>query len=171
MSTVLEQKQAPADERAKIEKLRSLIEKIRFCMMTSIADDETLHSRPMSFLEWPDDGPLLFFTSATSTKMRQLKNQRSVDLSFCEPCQNVFVSVSGEAKVLHNQALVERLFSPIMRNWFPDGPTDPNLRLLSISPITGEYWDGFGLSLLLSLRKGKLTDKSQKLDGHEYFEL
>jgi len=59
-----------------------------------------------------------------------------------------------------------------MRNWFPGGPTDPNLRLLSVNPVSAEYWDGLsGLSLLLSLAKSRLTDTPQKTGEHEYFEL
>jgi general stress protein 26 len=172
MSTALAAAQALTDDSAKIDKLKSLIENIRFCMMTTIGEDGALHSRPMSFLEWSDNGALLFFTSATSATLRQIKNQRMVDLAFCEPSQNVYVSLLGEAKVLNDRALTEKLFSPIMRNWFPGGPQDPALRLLSVTPMTAEYWDGLsGLSLLLSLAKARLTDTPQKTGEHEYFEL
>ena len=26
--------------------------------------------------------------------------------------------------------------------WWPDGPTDPNVRVLKVTPITAELWDG-----------------------------
>ncbi len=144
----------------KLDRLKSLVEKIRFCMMTTIGFDKALHSRPMSFLEWSDDKGLLFFTRASSETVQQIRAQRTVNLGFCEPSQNTYVSIVGEARVVNDRPLMERLFAPIMKNWFPGGADDLNLRLLSVTPSTAEYWDGLsGLPLLLSLAKARLTDR------------
>jgi len=157
---------------ARLDKLKSLIEKIRFCMMTTVGSDGTLHSRPMSFLEWTFGGQLLFFTSSTSSALQELKWQNVVNLSFCEPSKNVFVSILGEASIVNDQALKDRLFSPIMKNWFAGGSTDPNLRLLSINALRAEYWDGLsGLALLISLAKSRLSDSPQPMGEHQYFQL
>lgn len=171
METIVELNH-PKDETAKVDKLKSLVEKIRFCMMTTTSGDGELHSRPMSFLEWGSNGDLLFFTSASSTAFKEIKLQRQINLSFCEPAQNVYVSLLGQARVLNDQGLKERLFSPIMKNWFPGGATDPNLRLLAVTPSTAEYWDGLaGLSLLLSLAKQLVAKEPQPMGEHEYFVL
>ena len=171
MDTIVELNH-PKDEVEKIDKLKALVEKIRFCMMTTTKGDGELHSRPMSFLEWGEDGDLLFFTSATSTAFREMKLQTLINLSFCEPTKNVYVSLLGQAKVLNDPTLKERLFSPIMQNWFPGGAADPNLRLVAITPRSAEYWDGLsGLSLLLSLAKERITKNAQPLGQHEYFQL
>lgn len=172
MSTLTPVKESELDEGAKIEKLKSLIEKIRFCMMTTLNSAGELHSRPMSFLEWSNDGTLLFFTSTASSALREAKIKPTVNLNFCEPSKNIYVSVLGETQILDDQKLKDRLFSPIMQNWFPAGPQDPNLRLLSITPIQAEYWDGLsGLALLLSLAKSRLTDTPQPMGEHELLDL
>ncbi len=172
MRTLTPVKETHADEAAKIEKLKSLVENIRFCMMTTVDTKGDLHSRPMSFLEWSEDGTLLFFTSVKSSAIREAKMQPTVNLNFCEPSKNVYVSLLGETRILNDQSLKKRLFSPIMRNWFPAGPEDPNLRLLSIMPIQAEYWDGLsGLALLLSMAKSRITDKPQPMGEHELLDL
>ena len=95
-----------------------------------------------------------------------------VNLGFCEPNQNTYVSVVGEARVLNDRALMHRLFAAIMKNWFPGGADDPSLRLLAVNPSNAEYWDGLsGLPLLFSMAKARLTDTPQPLGEHEYFEL
>ena len=140
--------------------------------MTTIGLDGALHSRPMSFLEWSDEMGLLFFTRARSETVQQIRAQRTVNLGFCEPSQNTYVSIVGEARVLNDRPLMERLFAPIMKNWFPGGADDPNLRLLTLTPSTAEFWDGLsGLPLLLSLAKARLTETKQPLGEHEYLEL
>lgn len=170
MSTALSMGGLVDDEADKFEKLKSLVDKIRFCMMTTIGLDGVMHSRPMSFLEWSEGGNLLFFTNASSTTMRQIESQRTVNLGFCDPSHNVYVSISGEARVLNDAALKEKLFAPIMKNWFPGGPEDPSLRLVSVIPNNAEYWEGLsGLALLLSLAKASLTDVPQDVGAHESF--
>lgn len=160
------------EDAAKLDKLKSLVETIRFCMMTTVGSDGALHSRPMSFLEWTFRGELLFFTSATSGAVQELKWQNVVNLAFCEPSKNIYVSVLGEARIVNDQAMKDKLFFPIMKNWFPGGSTDPILRLLSISPLRAEYWDGLsGLALLISLAKSRLTDTPQPLGEHQYFQI
>ena len=172
MSTAVSVGESQLDDAAKTEKLRSLIEKIRFCMMTTSDRHGELHSRPMSFLEWSKEGSLLFFTSATSSTIREAKIQPTVNLSFCEPSKNVYVSLLGQTRILSDQGLKKRLFSPIMHNWFPGGPEDPNLRLLSITPIKAEYWDGLsGLALLLSIAKARVTHEPQTMGEHELLDL
>ena len=172
MSPVTSVGETQLDDAAKVEKLRSLIEKIRFCMMTTSDRHGELHSRPMSFVEWSKEGNLLFFTSASSSALREAKMQPTVNLSFCEPSKNVYVSLLGETKILKDPGLKKRLFSPIMYNWFPGGPEDPNLRLLSINPIKAEYWDGLsGLALLLSMAKARVTHERQATGEHEFLDL
>jgi general stress protein 26 len=136
MSAALSMNALVDDEADRFEKLRSLVDKIRFCMMTTIGLDGVMHSRPMSFLEWSEGGNLLFFTRASSTTMRQIESQRIVNLGFCDPSHNVYVSISGEARVLNDAALKEKLFAPIMNNWFPGGAEDPSLRLISVIPVS-----------------------------------
>ena len=54
-----------------IEKLKDLIERIDFCMLTTI-DEGHLHSRPMSTQQFEFDGDLWFFTGKSTAKAANL---------------------------------------------------------------------------------------------------
>jgi hypothetical protein len=42
--------------------------------------------------------------------------------------------------------------------WFPDGPDDPNIRLLKVDVSSTEYWDSSGrLATLISFAKAKIA--------------
>ena len=54
----------------------------------------------------------------------------------------MWVSVGGTAKVLSDHAKVKDLWSAVLRAFFPDGPDDPEIVLLRVTPEEGEIWDG-----------------------------
>ena len=60
------------DERnrsADFQKLREMIKEIDFCMLTTVDENDNLHSRPMSLNSEVDEaGNLWFFTSTSSTR-------------------------------------------------------------------------------------------------------
>lgn len=58
---------------AHLAKLRELVKQIDFCMLTTIAADGSLHSRPMSANgEIELNGDLWFFTYADSAKVAEV---------------------------------------------------------------------------------------------------
>jgi general stress protein 26 len=62
-------------------------------------------------------------------------------MSYASPDDDRYVSIAGVARVTHDPTKVEQLWSPAAQNWFPDGPTDPNLALLAVEIRHAEYWD------------------------------
>ena len=46
----------------------------------------------------------------------------------------------GTAVLVDDDAMKERLFSPMARAWFPGGPGDPDLALVRVSMLAVEYW-------------------------------
>ena len=160
------------DRSEKLAKLRELIEKIPICMVTTSGVDGFIHSRPMAYLDMEEDGQLVFFTRIASTKTLEVRRNRHVNLSFCDTGKNVYVSVSGRAFVVNDRTRIGALFSPIMKQWFPEGADDPTLRLFLVDPTAAEYWDGpSGLMFLLETAKALLTGGQSDLGEHEFFEL
>jgi general stress protein 26 len=39
--------------------------------------------------------------------------------------------------------------------WWPDGPSDPNVRVLKVIPITAELWDGPASSIVTAYEFAK----------------
>ena len=164
---------ASSEERAeRLSKIRDLIEKIPVCMMTTTGADGSIHSRPMAYLRMEADGELIFFTRAASTKSIEVRRNRQVNLTFADPAHNLFISVSGRAHVVNDRDKVAELFTPIMKHWFPDGASDPTLRLFVVDPRAAEYWDGpSGLGLVFAVARSVLTGEKAELGEHDFFEL
>lgn len=123
-----------------IKKLGEFIEDIDFCMLTTI-DNGVLRSRPMSTQEFGFDGELWFFTSDKTHKVEEIEKDSRVNVSYAKPDNNVYVSVSGTAKLVKDKAKIEELWNPILKAWFPEGLDDPTLALLRVSIEEAEYWD------------------------------
>jgi len=161
----------PEERSEHLYKLRDLIEKIPICMVTTTGADGSIHSRPMAYLHMEADGELVFFTRAASTKAIEIRRNRRVSLSFCDPAHNLYVSVSGRALILNDRERMAEHFTPIMKQWFPAGAADPSLRLFVVDPGAAEYWDGpSGLGLFLAVTRSWLTGEKADFGDHDFFE-
>ena len=160
-------------ERAeRLEKIRGMIDSISICMVTTIGIDGSIHSRPMAYLTMEPSGELLFFTRVVSSKVDEVRRNRQVNLSFSDPSRNLFVSIGGDAHVANDRERIGRLFTPIMKTWFPGGVDDPTLRLFIVDPFSAEYWDGpSGLTFVFRVAKSMITGEPAELGDHELLEL
>lgn len=131
---------AAHDQRA-VQRLGELIHDIPIAMLTTVGLDGTLHGRPMATQRTPFDGDLWFFTQASSLKVDELGEHRNVNLSYADPKNNRYVSVSGTASVFRDRAKEEELWNPLYKAWFPQGLDDPDLILLRVAVEEAEYWD------------------------------
>jgi general stress protein 26 len=104
---------------------------------------EGLHARPMAVAELREDGELIFATSMDSPKVQEIVEDPTVLVTFQSRLQ--FVAINGEATMLRDRALIERLWSPSWNVWFPGGKDDPELCLIRVKATDGEYWDMAGL--------------------------
>ncbi len=124
-----------------IKKLRELIKDIKYAMLTTTEDDGTLRSRPMATLQTEFDGDLWFFTGADAPKVHEVEHHQQVNVSYAEPDQQKYVSVSGTAQLVRDRSKMEELWNPLFKAWFTEGLDDPNLALLKVSVDKAEYWD------------------------------
>ena len=124
-----------------VAKIAKEIKGIRMAMLTTVALDGSLHSRPMATQEQDFDGDLWFFTDKHSVKVDELEANNRVNVAFVSPDDNRYVSITGKAKLVLDQAKIDELYSPAIKAWFPDGKDDPNISLIHVDPDVAEYWD------------------------------
>ena len=148
-----------------LEKLRELVKDIDFCMLTTVDEGGDLHSRPMSSNGDIDaDGDIWFFTNASSHKVSEIEKLPKVNVSFADPDNQRYVSVSGTAQLVRDRAKIDELWRPEFKIWFPKGKDDPEVALLRIALEKAEYWDspgstiGYALSFVSSFVTGKQPD-------------
>jgi general stress protein 26 len=156
-----------------LEKLRELVKDIDFCMLTTVDEGGDLHSRPMSSNgDIDQDGDIWFFTNASSHKVSEIAKLPKVNVSFADPDNQVYVSVSGTAQLIRDRAKIDELWRPEFKMWFPEGKDDPEVALLRVNLEKAEYWDspsstiGYALSFVSSIVTGKEPDlgENKKVD-------
>ncbi|MBA2748015.1 MAG: pyridoxamine 5'-phosphate oxidase family protein [Tatlockia sp.] len=150
-----------SDHQDNIKKLHDMVKDIRFAMLTTVEEDGTLRSRPMATQEFEFDGDLWFFTSADATKVNEVQHEHHVNVSYAEPKDQKYVSVSGTAQLIRDKSKIEELWNPLFKAWFPDGLNDPQLSLLKVSVDKAEYWDSPSSKVvrLLGFAKALVTGK------------
>ncbi len=122
-------------------KIIELVGRARSAMLTTMTPDGDHVSRPMAVQETEFDGDLWFFAYADSAKVRQLRVNPEVNVAFSDQKHQAWVSISGTATEGFDRARAERLWSPLLKAWFPDGPQTPGLALIKVHGETAEYWD------------------------------
>ncbi len=130
-----------ADHNENIRKLGEMIKEIKFAMLTTAEPDGTLRSRPMATQATEFNGELWFFTAASAPKVEEIEQDHHVNLSYAAPDKNLYVSVSGKARMVRDKQKAEELWNPAYKAWFPKGLDDPDLALLKVSATQAEYWD------------------------------
>ncbi|MBX3013123.1 MAG: pyridoxamine 5'-phosphate oxidase family protein [Caldilineaceae bacterium] len=124
-----------------IEKLGELIDDIHVAMLTTVDEDGTLRSRPMATQEVEFEGDLWFFTSVDDAKVDEVRQEQQVNVSYVEPKNERYISVSGQAQVVRDPETLKALWHQNFKAWFPDGLDDPTLALLKIRVEKAEYWE------------------------------
>jgi len=129
------------------EKLVTMIEAIDVGMLTTEEENGDLRSRPMT-TQRAEKGVLWFFTGVNA------KKDAHVNVSYADPNNEVYVSVSGAARTFRDPAKARELWSSGAQRWFTEGPDDPRLMILKVEIKQAEYWDVDKRAMIRLLDKG-----------------
>lgn len=128
-----------------LKRIGELLKKIDIAMLTTVGKGGYLMSRPLSTQQAQFDGERVrFFTEADSPKVAEIGRNPKVNLAYASKGKNVYVSLTGTAKVSRDRAVIDALWNDAMKAFFPKGKDDPNLVLLDVAVHSIEYWDGPG---------------------------
>ncbi len=151
-----------------LQKLREMVKDIDFCMLTTVDENRDLHSRPMSSNgDIDSEGNIWFFTSVSSHKVSEIEKFPKVNVSFADPDNQRYVSVSGGAHLVRDREKIEELWRPEFKMWFPEGKDDPDIALLQVNLEKAEYWDSpsstiaYVLNFVSSLVTGKEAESGE----------
>jgi general stress protein 26 len=125
-------------------KLAEALKDIKFTMFTTVGEDGNLLSRPMATLEINAkkfDGKIWFFTDINSPKVFNIANDQHVNLAYASPENQKYISVCGRASLVEDREMMNRLWTPAMKAWFPEGVNDPNIALICVEVESAELWD------------------------------
>lgn len=151
---------------AHVAELADKIRPVRFAMFTSVDQEGRLVSQPMTLQQTDDEGALWFFCSTLSGLWEHIAHQPEVNLSFAEPQDNLFVSVSGSAERVVERARIKAMWNPMVQAWFPNGPDDEHAVLVRVAPHGAEYWDSGESKMvtMFEMAKAALTGSTPEVE-------
>ncbi|MBK0381768.1 pyridoxamine 5'-phosphate oxidase family protein [Pedobacter sp. SD-b] len=155
------------DKKASIEKLRKLIDMVNVAMITTLRASGDFYSRPMNTMEYDDEGNLFFFSDEHTPDAHDIKVNNRVSVTYTNPENNTYISLNGRLYLIEDQNKINQLWVPACKAWFPEGKTDPNLKLIKVEVLKAEYWDTAEsdmvvlFNMLKAIVKGKTYDQGE----------
>jgi general stress protein 26 len=122
--------------------LIELLKDFDTAMLVTRSMSGSMHGRPMDVAEITDAGELWFAAGLDSGKIAEIRTNPEVMVAI--QGKTKWISVTGRAHISTDRQQIARLWKPDWKIWFPDGPNDPNLCLVAVEPIEGEWWDSSG---------------------------
>jgi general stress protein 26 len=126
---------------APVAEFRRFVEGISVVMVTALATDDLFRSRPMLLERLEPDGSLTVLTHLSSQKVQDLERDPRVNVAFVGDKGNCYVSASGTGHTSRDGALIQALWNPTYRAWFPGGAEDPDIVILTVDAQRAEYWN------------------------------
>ena len=134
------------------KKIAELAKGIHIAMMTTIAKDGTMSSRPMAVQDEPFNGTLWFLTRSSSEKVDEVKQDEHVTLTFAEPSSSKYIALKGRASVNQDRARIKEMWNPMYKAWFPQGEDDPDIAVLRVDVSEADYWEASSSKLIMRVK-------------------
>ena len=153
-----------------VAELADKIKSVRFAMFTTVDEHGHLISQPMTNQELDADGALWFFTSTNTDLWQNIGARPLVNVSFAEPEDALYVSISGQAERVVDRARIAALWNPMVAAWFPNGKDDPHVVLAKVVAKTVQYWDSKEnkLTRMVEMAKAAITGTPPQLDPADH---
>ncbi|HVG26825.1 MAG TPA: pyridoxamine 5'-phosphate oxidase family protein [Acidobacteriaceae bacterium] len=130
------------------KKIAELVKGIHIAMMVTVAPDGSMDARPMAVQDTPFEGSLWFLTRASSEKVTELEGDRHITLTFSDPGNSKYITLKGRGTVTRDRARVHELWNAMYKAWFPQGEDDPDIAVLRVDVLEGDFWEASGSKVL-----------------------
>lgn len=110
------------------------------------------NTRPMAVIDVDSNGTVWFFTDKQSNKVKDIESDSNVHLVFAHPGKDSYLDLRGRASIETDRKSIEEKWNPIVKAWFPDGLSDPNLCLIKIKTDEAHYWDTESTKMVEALK-------------------
>jgi general stress protein 26 len=124
----------------KYDRVWDIVETVGVCMLTTQSAGG-LRARPVEARPDRATGLLFFVTDRRSGKEHEIEAAHDVGLVFIDPKDKAYLSITARAEVLDDHAKAAEIWKSTDNAWW-DGPDDPDVCVLRVTPSTAELWDG-----------------------------
>jgi len=147
------------------KRLVGQLRKFNTAMLVTHTHEGVSRARPMAVADVSDHADMWFVTRVEAPKVDEIREDQRVLVVLQSAAH--FLSVSGEASMVRDQALVKKLWSESWRVWFKDAD-DPSISLIHVKPHEAELWDQSGTKgIKYLLRAAKAYVSGKPLAGSE----
>jgi len=117
---------------------RGIVEQAVNGVLMTLDEHGFPHPRTMWTAGLDDDFTIYFVTGRALQKCRQIEANPRVCVFWTQTEENKigwnYALVKGEATITDDQALRDRFWSDVLRQYFPGGKTDPNYVVIVVKP-------------------------------------
>ena len=104
----------------------------------------------------PNERAVLSLPTRATTEDEDIRKYRKVCLAFSDTSAQNYVSVAGDAEVLDDRSMIRELWGIPAKAWW-NSPDDPTIRLLKVTPLDAQYWDGGATVAYVKMAAAALT--------------
>ena len=103
------------------------------------------------------------------TRWARLRPSIASGVTYADPGQQNYVSLSGHATLVQDQTVIDAHWSDILTTWFPRGKDDADTAMLRVDVTQAEYWDAPNSAWVHAYGyvKAKLTGASPEAGENE----
>ena len=123
-----------------------------------------LRARPLDARPDRNAGVIQFVTDVRGLKDDEIEADARVGFTVIDPHDNAYLSITGRASISRDNIAAAKIWKKTDDVWWPDGPRDENVRVLTIEPITAELWDGPASRLVAAYEFAKARLTGEKPD-------
>jgi general stress protein 26 len=151
-------------DEADILRVWDIVEKVGVCMLTTHSP-RGFRARPLEARPDRDAGVISFVIDVRGSKDDEIEAEHDVGLVFIDPKDKAYLSITGRADIRHDPKRAALIWKKTDGVWWPDGPADPNVRVLRVTPSLAELWDGPSSSVVAAYEfaKARLTGEKPNL--------
>lgn len=117
-----------------------IIERVGVCLLTTHFDGG-LRARPLEARPDRGVGMIWFLTDLHSGKEHEIDTAQDVGIVFVDADAKAYLSITARAEVWRDHAKAAEIWRSTDNVWW-HGPDDPNVCVLSATPLTAELWNG-----------------------------
>jgi general stress protein 26 len=147
-----------------ISRIWDIIEKVGIGMLTTRFSGG-LRARPLEPRPDRGEGTIYFVTDVRGAKDDEIEAAPEVCLIVIDHKDKAYLSITGRATVSRDDAKATAIWKRTDTLWWPDGPADPNVRVLRLVPEKAELWDGPSNAAVAAFEfaKARLTGEKPNL--------
>ena len=121
-----------------------------------------LRARPLDARPDREAGLIFFVIDVRGLKDDEVKAWPDVCFVVVYSDEKAYLSITGEAAVFYDEAVLRKIWKESDDVWWPNGPYDENVRILRLEPRVADLWDGPACSAVASVEMSEARRTGKK---------